>query len=256
VNKGEKINRLTLLQKKKDNGSKLYHWLFQCDCGQRKWINYYSVEYGDVKSCGCYARERATVHGQVGTRIYSIWGGMKDRCNNPKAYHYDRYGGRGITYTKRWEKFINFYEDMKEGYRDDLSIDRIDNDGNYCKSNCRWATNVEQAYNTSRTKRFLFEGERLTSQELYARVDKSRGLTHNQLVFRLWAGWTTKEAVYLPVNVTRSELSLYFYSHDHHDSVSFDIFWRRVLRYGWRKRDAATIPRRQSWNPLRKKKIA
>ena len=100
------------------------------------------------KSCGCATHLKArTTHGKVGTREYQIWADMKHRCNNPNNPRYPRYGGRGITYTPTWESFESFWEDMKDTYQDHLTLDRIDNDGNYELENCRWATDAEQYAN-------------------------------------------------------------------------------------------------------------
>ena len=87
-------------------------------------------------------------HGLCGTRIYQCWGDMKQRCNNEANAFYHRYGGRGVSYTKDWEEFMPFYEwAMANGYRDDLTLDRIDNDGDYTPENCKWSTQHEQSMN-------------------------------------------------------------------------------------------------------------
>jgi hypothetical protein len=105
-------------------------------------------------------------HGKKGTRIWSIWSSLKTRCNNPKATRYRHYGGRGITYPKKWETFNGFWEDMKEGYGDNLTIDRIDNNGNYSKENCRWVTQSEQIRNTRRTLMVSWKGKMVKFIEL------------------------------------------------------------------------------------------
>lgn len=87
-------------------------------------------------------------HGMSRTKLYQRWCGMKNRCNTPSYSCYHRYGGRGITYCKEWENFEPFMEwALNNGYSDDLTLDRINNDGNYCPENCRWTTQHEQSMN-------------------------------------------------------------------------------------------------------------
>ena len=91
--------------------------------------------------------KRGSNHGMCGTRIYHIWGGMIRRCTNPNSREYFRYGGRGIKVCTRWRDFRNFYKDMKAGYSDNLTIDRINNNEGYYKANCRWSTWLLQRLN-------------------------------------------------------------------------------------------------------------
>lgn len=99
-----------------------------------------------TKNCGCVRRYKLTKHGMHKSRIYQCWANMKHRCNNDVCDY-----GR-IKYSSRWELFENFYEDMKEGYSDVLTLDRIDNDGDYCKENCRWADTTTQMLNRRKPK--------------------------------------------------------------------------------------------------------
>lgn len=107
-------------------------------------------------------------HGLCGTGIYRSWVSMKDRCDRIKNPRYMDYGGRGITYDPKWKDFLGFYEDMKDGWQKGLTIDRINNGGNYCKENCKWSTYKEQA-NNRRGKRaalYEYEGHQYTIKEL------------------------------------------------------------------------------------------
>ena len=122
-------------------------------------------------------------HGQVNTKIYKSWESMKRRCLNKKDAFYFYYGGRGIKIEEKWFNFIGFYEDMKDSYFQGATLDRIDNNKNYSKNNCRWVTKSEQSRNRRNLKVYTFDGKTMSLQEwgkyldiewhtLYARINK------------------------------------------------------------------------------------
>ncbi len=100
-------------------------------------------------------------HGMSSSVLYGRWSAMIQRCTNPKNAGYKSYGGRGISFDPRWKSFKNFMEDMSEGFKEELSLDRIDNDKGYSKENCRWVTMRQQNQNTSRNTFIDCEGEKL-----------------------------------------------------------------------------------------------
>jgi hypothetical protein len=140
---GDTFGRLTIIEEverwvypSKDTRRQ---FLVQCSCGSPpKKMLISNFKTGSTKSCGCWNKEKSTSHGMHKTRQYQCWADMKVRCDNTTHKWYPYYGGRGITYDEKWKTFEGFWEDMQEGYSDDLTINRRDNDGNYCKENCVW----------------------------------------------------------------------------------------------------------------------
>jgi hypothetical protein len=137
-------------------------------------------------------------HGMSGTKFYMVWSGMKRRCYNKKEECYPRYGGRGIRVSNEWLNFINFYNDMYDGYSDGLQIDRIDNGLGYSKENCRWVTLIEQANNKSSIVLYEYNGKSLSIGAWAREV----GIKKSTLRARIKIyGWNIGKAITTPVRV-------------------------------------------------------
>lgn len=145
---GKKFGRLTVIKFAHSKNRKSY-WVCKCDCGNETITRSDSLKEGKVKSCSCLNHEHGRpTHGMSSTKIYHVWASMKNRCKNPNDRNYHHYGGRGIMYCDEWEKFEPFYKWAYEnGYKEGLSIDRVDVNGNYEPDNCIWITMEEQQNN-------------------------------------------------------------------------------------------------------------
>ncbi len=182
------------------SGNRSKYVLVRCDCGTEKFVQLSSLVSGDTISCGCslglvHKRESCsrsnTKHGGAGTRTYSIWKGMRKRCNNKNESSYPRYGGRGIHVCERWSSFETFLADMGEcpaGY----SIERIDVNGNYEPSNCKWIPKNEQSLNRTYNKIVQVNGENMLFSHALASMGVAKSAGGN---YRSAHGITHQEAI-------------------------------------------------------------
>jgi hypothetical protein len=165
-------------------------WSFRCDCGTEKQIRLSHVLKGTTLTCGRSCGNRT--HGFSRTRVWLVWKAMKQRCRNPNVSSYHRYGGRGITYTDQWEDFEPFLKwALEAGYRDDLELDRIDNDGNYTPANCQFISHRENSRKTGSVATAVYRGVSAPVFELAERF----GLEVGTVKTRLRRGWTIERAL-------------------------------------------------------------
>lgn len=187
---GKQFGKWTVL--KIDENNK--YWICQCSCGVTRPVIKYNLTKGGSQSCGCYkAGIRHSYHGMTNTDEHNIWLGIKERCYSKSAKEYNRYGGRGIRMSQRWlDSFVNFYEDMGNRPSKLHSIDRINNDGNYEPSNCKWATRSEQQRNTRRTLLVTYRGITVSAAEMAEKFGVNYKLFHSRLRY----GWTVEMSLF------------------------------------------------------------
>ena len=175
-------------------------WECVCECGNKINVATWKLKNGNTKSCGCYRKEKLkenqidATHGKTNTLLYRTWDGMKKRCYNKNANNYENYAGRGIKMCDEWKNnFQAFYTwAINNGYKKELSIDRIDVDGNYEPSNCRWATAKEQSRNRRDTLYVEYNGEKRTLIE----VSEEVGISYGKMYARIFEmGKSLEEAI-------------------------------------------------------------
>jgi hypothetical protein len=216
---GQQFGRLVAVQESGRRHGKVV-WECRCSCGNTVSATSNELRTGNTSSCGCLRKELVAQmnwkHGgsRVGKRerLNQIWGRMKQRCNDLNSSDYERYGGRGIRICEEWERdYLNFKSwALSHGYTDKLSIDRINNDGNYGPLNCRWISNSGQARNKSTNHPITYKGETKTLAE-WAEIT---GLEASLIRYRLKVGWTIEDALLLiPSNAHKGGVHNEKYNH-------------------------------------------
>ena len=202
---GQRYGRLVFVRQfKKDNHNR-WMWECLCDCGNTTVVLPNNVKNGSISSCGCLKKdllhEKLYKHGIPGSHhLYRIWSSMKRRCNSPNTKEYAHYGGRGIYVCDEWMHDAKAFYDwsMANGWKEGLTLDRIDNDGPYCPDNCRWVTYKIQMNNKSNNIRIDWKGENHTLSEWSEIV----GLNVETLKYRIEVGWPVDKAMTVPPRVT------------------------------------------------------
>jgi len=193
---GKRFNRLVAISRAGHKCGRTA-WLCKCDCGNEVITTTHSLNSKGTQSCGCYNRDngrKKRIHGKTKDPIYRIWSGMRGRCKNPTVMGYKNYGGRGIQVCERWDDFQNFFHDMGPTYEKGLSIDRIDNNGNYEPSNCKWSDRFEQSNNRRNNRVYTIDGTTDTLAVLCRKI----GIHHDIVRGRLRWGWEVEKAFKTP----------------------------------------------------------
>lgn len=197
---GEKFGRLLVVEKAESKKGHI-RWRCKCDCGNECIVNGYSLKNGNTTSCGCFKRENAKLLysgvRQNDKRLYGVWNGIKQRCLNRNNNSYHNYGGRGIKIDTEWaNNYEAFYKwAIRSGYRKGLEIDRIDNNGDYCESNCRFVDKDVQANNKRNVKLYTIDGITKTLPQ-WCREYNQDYSTVRQRIYKL--NWTIKDALSKP----------------------------------------------------------
>lgn len=192
---GKRIGRLTVIRDSGKDKKGNYKWECKCDCGNTTTVTSSHLITGHTRSCGCLLIK----HHMWNTRQYQIWRAMLDRCYNPRIKSYKDYGGRGISVCEKWQTFEGFWDDIASGYSKDLTIDRINVNGNYEPNNCRWATRRTQGNN--RRNNVLLTHEGVT--DTITNWARKLGVNANTLISRYHRGYSVEEILTLPVRRKR-----------------------------------------------------
>lgn len=177
-------------------------WACKCDCGSQRSVIGADLRSGRSASCGCTIDDQRLgnlkrTHGSSGTRLHYAWKNMRSRCSNPDNGSFRYYGGRGISICKEWDDFSTFRDwAMENGYSSELTLERIDVNGDYCPRNCTWATKDAQAVNKTNNLRS-------PDGELWLHKARKHGVKDSAFRRRIFAGWPPEEAASVGMNVRR-----------------------------------------------------
>lgn len=193
---GQKFGKLTAIKPTRKDKNGRWLWLLSCECGndieRSSSTLVKSITNGNISHCGCSPALKTHGLSKQFKKLRWVWVAMRQRCNNPNCKDYPHYGGRGITIYDGWSSFENFhFWAMLTGYKDGVTIERQDVNGNYCPENCTWIVNEEQPLNRTNTNKFEYEGEMRDLRE----ISQMCGVNYYTLKTRLvYMGWSIQRA--------------------------------------------------------------
>lgn len=194
---GKKFGRLTVIRELPERKHHSVLWLCRCECGNEVKVKSSNLNSGRSQSCGCLRVEHSIkahqTHKKSDTKLFAVWCSMRFRCNNPNDKSYHNYGARGIRVCDEWtNSFSSFYNwALSNGYNDGLTIDRINNDGNYEPSNCRWVSRKVQGNNSRKNRLITIDNETKTLSQWCEQL----GLKYQTIEMRLYRGWDERRAL-------------------------------------------------------------
>ena len=198
---GQTFGRWSVVRRNGTSPGRATLWLCRCECGTEKTIQGGNLVNGVSTSCGCYHSEvlgaMRRTHGKSETRLYKTWKSMRQRCFNPNDRGFRDYGARGITICPEWTTFERFQEwALSSGYRDDLTIERLDFNQGYKPSNCTWIPGGEQTFNKRDTTKN-------NAGQLWVHVAEANGISKRAYYGRVFNGWSPEEASTRPMRAPR-----------------------------------------------------
>ena len=255
---GQKFGRLTVIEF--SHIDKVTFWKCKCDCGKYHIVAGYLLVKNKVKSCGCLRFVGFNrIHGMSTTKFYQTWYNMKKRCFNKKDKSYNCYGGRGITVCNRWLKFENFRDDMYQSYlthieqfgKKDTTIDRNDNNNDYCPQNCFWKTHEEQGANKRNNYFLTYKGKNLPLIKLFKKLNTSKlNISYSLLRERIdKLNWPIEKALITPARFKNKNILLTFNEQTKtitewgkEFNLNNQILRNRIVNFHWTTEKALNTP--------------
>lgn len=205
--RGKRFTRLVAIERVENAPNGLAVWKCQCDCGNITFVRSSNLMSGAVKSCGCLTRDNAYhTHRMSKSRLYQKWASIKNRCYYKSAQNYRNYGARGIKMCDEWANSFEKFRDwaFQSGYRDDLTIERIDFNGNYCPENCTWIPRSAQSSNTRRCVIITYNGKTQNLNDWCKELNLDYKRINNRIKK---LGWSFERAISEPVNVNKRNMA-------------------------------------------------